>query len=233
MNGSAYGCLLGTITVLLAFASPARAQRYEWTGFQAGAHVGFNSSTSDSQTVDTVTGAAEGPGSSSSSSRANGGVQAGYDKMTPSRLLVGGQVGVSFFGPDNVTTFTNGRNTQTNESNNKLSGAVLGRVGYAADRALIYGTTGLSWASTTLTRTQVAGTVGTAGPGTVETIDSTRSGFAVGGGLEYAIASRVRVGAEYRHGHTGDNTITFPLAQRATTSTSNTNGLQLSVNYRF
>jgi hypothetical protein len=56
-------------------------------------------------------GAAEGPGSSSSS-RANGGVQAGYDKMTPSRLLVGGQVGVSFFAPDNVTTFTNGRNTQ-------------------------------------------------------------------------------------------------------------------------
>jgi outer membrane immunogenic protein len=98
---------------------------------------------------------------------------------------------------------------------------------------LLYATAGGTWNDAQSTRTQIAGTVGNAGPGTVETVSTSHIGWTVGGGVDYAFNRNWDVFAEYRYSGSPDLTVTFPVAQRSTVSTSDTNAVEVGVNYRF
>jgi opacity protein-like surface antigen len=230
----------GTAVMLLlacvsgqAQGAPAAGANYDWTGLQVGAHAGYNWSHTDSQTINTVNGAAEGTGSSTDASHINGGLQAGYDYMLASRVVVGAFAGVSKWGlNDTATTSTGTNNVHTNQSQTNWAESVVGRLGYGLGKLLVYGTGGWAGSTGSATRTQVTGTTGNAVPGTVEALSTNHSGWTAGGGLAYAVLSNLRVGAEYRYSP-GSNTITFPLAQRSTSSSTTTNGVQIAVNYRF
>lgn len=74
------------------------------------------------------------------------------------------------------------------------SGSVRGRLGYAMDRALIYGTAG--WAVT-------RGFVDTAAGDESETFN----GYTVGAGIDYALTDNVFARGEYRFSDYGDETI--------------------------
>lgn len=79
-------------------------------------------------------------------------------------------------------------------------GSVRARLGYAVmDRALLYATGG--WAYGHLTDKY-----DTAGPTFHQTVDSMRSGWTVGGGLEYALNPKWSVRAEYRYTDWGTHT---------------------------
>jgi outer membrane immunogenic protein len=234
--------LFGTMMLLIVFVTSADAGQaqspapppgstYDWTGFQAGAHVGFNWSHTDSHTINTVNGAAEGSGSTDAS-HVNGGFQGGYDYMMPSRVVVGAIAGLSLWGLNDTSTTSIGANVHTSESKTNWAGSVVGRLGYGLGKVLVYGDGGWAWSTGSVTRTQVAGTTGIAGPGTVESLSTNHSGWTAGGGLAYAFSSQVRVGGEYHHSP-GSITNTFPLAQRAVSSSTTNNGIQLAVNYRF
>ena len=121
----------------------------------------------------------------------NGGVQAGYDYMMPSREVVGACAGVSEWGLNDTTTTTSGARVQTNQSNTDRAGSVVGRLGYGLGRVLVYGAGGWAWSTGSATRTQVTGTTGLAVPGTVESLSTNHSGWTAGGGLEYAVVSHV------------------------------------------
>ena len=78
-------------------------------------------------------------------------------------------------------------------------GTVRGRIGYAFDRALVYGTGGFAYGG--LKKSSNA-------TGTVESFDSTATGWVVGGGLEYKITPVWSVKAEYQYIDLGSNDLT-------------------------
>ncbi|MEK1894838.1 MAG: outer membrane protein [Rhizobium sp.] len=80
------------------------------------------------------------------------------------------------------------------EAGTDLSGSVVGRVGYAVDRALIFATAG--WAATRATVDTPAGDG-----------DKTFNGWTVGGGLDYAFTDNLFGRAEYCCSDYGDEEI--------------------------
>lgn len=84
--------------------------------------------------------------------------------------------------------------------NGGLRSSIRGRLGFALDRALIYATGGLAIASR-------AGTIatGTWGYNWGGNTSSTRVGWTVGGGVEYAFTPNWSAGLEYRYSDFGTN----------------------------
>jgi outer membrane immunogenic protein len=214
------------------YKAPAFAPQYDWTGFYLGAHATYSWSHGHGQTEDTATGQEFAPGTSNTSAPHFGG-QIGYDYMLPSRWVLGVVADINS-GIDRTTTFTsaNGKFQTENESDGIVSGTFRARAGYAFDTLLLYGTAGGTWNDANTTRTQLLGKSGNAGPGTVETVSTSRIGWTVGAGLDYAFARNWDVFAEYRYaGNSG--TTTFPIAELSTNSSSTTNVVEVGVNYRF
>jgi outer membrane immunogenic protein len=77
-----------------------------------------------------------------------------------------------------------------------VQGSVRGRVGIAFDRALIYATGGAAF-------TNLKNSYNTLPLGGLDSISSTRTGWTVGGGLDYAITNNWSIGAEYRYSDFG------------------------------
>jgi outer membrane immunogenic protein len=212
-------------------AAPAPGQDDGWTGFQLGGHVGGNWSHTNSQTINTVNGAPEGS-ASTHASHTGAGIQAGYDRMMPSRLVLGVFAGASVWGLNDTSSTSIGANVHTSQSKTDWAASAVARVGYGAEKVLIYGLGGWTGSSGSTTRTQVTGTTGNAVPGTVETLSVSHSGWTAGAGLAAALNNRVRAFAEYRF-TPGSNTNTFPIAQRSTSSSTTNNGVSVGVNARF
>ena len=154
--------------------------------------------------------------------------------MTPSRIVLGVVADV-ISGTSNSTTTSNvaGTLVETYEGKTDASGSVRGRLGYAFDTLLLYGTGGWSWSAGSDTRTQVVGTVNLATPGTAETVSTSHSGWNVGAGVDYAFARNWDVFAEYRYTSFQAVTVTYPLAGRSTSSTSTANAIAAGLNYRI
>ncbi|MEA1831046.1 outer membrane beta-barrel protein [Methylobacterium durans] len=156
---------------------------FTWTGFYLGVNAGYGfrgaPSTFGDATYGTVT--------QSSRDRGGflGGVQAGYTyQVSPgSGLVLGLETdfqGTAFAKADAAYLGTTPYYSVA--PNVDYFGTVRGRVGYAFDRVLIYGTGGFAYGGGS--RSSHAG----AYTGTLP--DSSRIGYAVGGGLEYAFTER-------------------------------------------
>ena len=87
--------------------------------------------------------------------------------MLPSRFVLGVVTDISS-GVRRTNTFANPFVTIQSEGDNEVNGTFRARAGYAFDTTLLYATAGGTWNVGQNTRTQIAGTVGNAGPGTVE-----------------------------------------------------------------
>jgi opacity protein-like surface antigen len=136
-------------------------------------------------------------------------------------------------GTSNTTTNSFPASTTTTQAETFASGTVRGRLGYAIDNVLLYGTAGWNWVDADSTRTQVSGQVGNAAAGTVETVNASRNGWTAGGGVGYALTRNWNVFAEYRYTGIQSATVIYPLAQRSVTSSSNTNQIEFGLNYKF
>jgi opacity protein-like surface antigen len=229
---SAAGADLPAVSPAPFFKAPAVTPTYDWTGFYIGGHGSYGWSNSDGTLINTATGAAFPSAGGHSSSAWHGGGQIGYDYMLPSHIVVGIVADVSS-GTSNTTTNVFPVSTTTTQADTFASGTVHGRLGYAIDNVLLYGTAGWNWVDADSTRTQVAGQVGNAVAGTVETVDASREGWTVGGGVGYALTRNWNVFTEYRYSSIQSSTITYPLAQRSVTSSGNTNLIEFGLNYKF
>jgi opacity protein-like surface antigen len=207
---------------------------YDWTAFYIGGHVANSWVHTDATTTDAFTGAFVAS-TSEDKSHFHGGGQIGFDYMMPSRIVFG-VVADFTSGTSTSTTSSNAAGTvvETNAAKTDLTGTVRGRLGYAFDTFLLYGTGGWLWNSGSRTRTQVLGTGPNGVPqGTVETVNTHNNGWVAGAGLDYAFARNWDVFAEYRYAKLDNITVTFPIAGRTTTSNSNTNTIEGGINYRF
>jgi len=170
---------------------------FTWTGFYVGGQVGYEFGTSNSFASASRTGG----GLASLSSKPNGvigGAHVGYNYSTQSLLGFGGfgggglVVGVEgdVDGSNYKSTYALGGLTDRTRQN--IQGSVRGRLGFAADRALFYATGGVAFGDLGNTYTNTLN-------GLTDSLNHTRVGYTVGGGIEYAITNNWSLRAEYRY----------------------------------
>ena len=233
--------VLGSVCAIAAdlgvqpvYKSPAAAPplAYDWRGFYVGGHVGAANATVDSTTIDIATGLPTGTGSTSRTG-AFGGGQVGYNFLVAPNWLLGIEADISGASiRANITESVAG--TTVNDAfRNDLFGTARGRVGYAAGNWLFYGTGGYAWSREAATRTQVAGTINLATPGTTEASASTQSGWAAGAGIEWGVTQNVSVKAEYLHYEFQNSRFVFPLANRRWDDNMTKDTVKLGVNWRL
>ena len=203
---------------------------YDWTGFYVGAYIDGTWSKASAATVDNVSGA--NSGSNTDSSRWGGGVQLGFDYMLPSRIVLGVAADISS-GGTRTTTVSDASGISANQTTVFDSETIRGRIGYAADNILFYGTGGFAWSNDQFVRTQLTGTLNGATAGTDEAVNKGLMGWTAGGGIAYAFAQNWNVFAEYRYTSFESSTISLPFSQLTTTSTITVSTLELGVNYKF
>lgn len=213
-----------------AYKAPAFASAYDWSGVYFGGFASYTWSTAHSTTTNTATGVSFAPVTNSASAW-HGGGQLGYDYMMPAGIVIGVVSDLSS-GATHSNTITDASGTSMRQDHTVVSGTIRGRLGYAFNRILVYGTGGWAWSNQTDQRTQILGTVGGAGPGTVETAKPFLSGWTAGGGMAFAFADNWNVFAEYRYTRFV-NTVTFPVSQLSTASTTAGNTVELGLNFKF
>jgi len=105
-------------------------------------------------------------------------------------------------------------------------GTLRGRVGFAADRALIYATGGYAGGQVkaAIANTNLPGAF-------AESTSSWRNGWALGGGIEYAFTNNITAKAEYLYMNLGSDTLW--TVNLPTTSGFSANIIRAGVNYKF
>jgi high affinity Mn2+ porin len=194
----------------------------DWTGFYVGGHVGFASAGSgftatQPGSASDLTGTLDlfrrfdfytGEGSIFA------GFQAGYNTLFTSGLLLGIEADISF--PDSLTgtsiLATPSIGAATYSDLVEMAGSVRGRVGYAFDHWLYYGTAGYAWSADRLTRTQLSDNSPLASGGTVEIKLPRRNGWTAGAGVEAPLVPHWTARIEYLYSDFGTASVTFPLA---------------------
>jgi outer membrane immunogenic protein len=195
-----------------------------WTGFYVGGHLGFQQGRS------ALFDPAGAGGPSYDVKGFIGGGQIGYNYQVGAWVF-GIEGDFSGSGTDGSTVFRDATTNDLDEDKTKVlwTSLVTGRIGYAIDRALIYGKGGVAFAGLQLDMRDF--TNGGSSTGKV-----TRTGWTVGAGIEYALNTNWSVRGEYdfvqftRGGITQiDNT-----GAAATPGISqNLHQFKTSVNYRF
>ena len=230
-------------------AMPVKARSvpaaFDWTGFYVGGHFGYATGTSD-WAASQGGGAAPLNGSidlfnSYDAFKGTGsyfaGLQAGYNRMLPSHWLLG--VEMDFSAPNTVQgsqTFSSAASGQASYTDTVLDfGTLRGRVGYAFERWLVYGTGGVAWTYDKLERTQLAGVPvgGNVAIGTTEAALLWRWGWAAGAGVEVPIAPNWSAKLEFLATEFGNRQKSFPLASQAFTSDLSMQSVLLGVNYQL
>jgi outer membrane immunogenic protein len=220
---------------------PYTSPVYNWGGIYIGANVGgaFVNQGAPNNTV-TSTGAAVGGVSTSSTGFAGGG-QIGANFQL-NQVVFGIEADADYL--SNKSTVV-GVDAATGASNQHVFtipffSTVRGRVGYAWDRVLVYGTAGLAMGEYQVQRTQV--TTPAAGPtpitpapmGTVENYSDLRLGWTAGGGIEYAMTDNFTARVEYLFADLESLTYSFPISNRTQAAPSEyVNLIRFGLNYKF
>ena len=87
-------------------------------------------------------------------------------------------------------------------AHSKWGGSIRGRLGYAADRALLYMTGGAAFVSNETSIPTTGISVGG---------DGVRWGWTVGGGVDYALTNNWFTGLEYRYSRFEDKSLIYPI----------------------
>ena len=202
--GPAFAADLGARPI---YKAPALAPVFSWTGWYIGGNAGFGWGENTNATVFTDYGWDAPPNPSPKPKGFIGGGQIGYDWQVTNWVF--GLV-ADFQGTDikeSTTTIAIGPDgPQIKSLSEKLDflGTVRGRLGWAANNWLFYGSGGLAYGDvrSTLNFSEPDGFA-------AASKSETRVGWAAGGGINYAWTPNWIVGVDYLHydlGHTSINT---------------------------
>lgn len=151
---------------------------YNWTGFYVGLYGGGGWGQHNRSTP--------GFNNSYNSSGALIGATAGYNWQFNNPLVVGVEGDIAWA---NVKGDDGGVGGSTDQSTYRWLGSVRGRLGYAVNNWLFFGTGG--WAFANIRHSNNFGVT--------DTFDNTRSGWTVGGGVEYAFMPNWTARVDYRY----------------------------------
>ncbi len=223
---------------------PAAPVGYDWTGFYVGGHLGFATGSSNFTATQ--------PGATTSLSgsldlfnsfdffKGSGGdllgLQAGYNYMSASRLVVGAEADISFpsllGGSQTIGSALIGQASYHDTV--EFSGTMRGRIGYAPGNWLFYATGGFAYSYDQLTRTQISGTSGAAVPGMVENLYLVpRVGGAVGGGVELALTPSWMARLEYLYTDYAAHAADFPAGAQRFSSDLEVQTVRVGLDYRL
>ena len=166
---------------------------FDWSGAYLGAHVGYGFGASHANIFD---GTAYGTRDHFGGTVA--GVQAGYNVLLPSRVLLGVEADITFPGyldSNNVIVSTPAAGRVLTDRLD-YTGSLRARLGYAAPRWLLYVTGGLAFAGERFEN---------ATPSLDEKKLSLRTGWTAGIGAEYAIGPQWSARLEYLYSDYGRN----------------------------
>src|SRR5262249_29379203 len=212
-------------------------QAYDWTGLYVGAHLGYAWGRSNWSAPPNLSSSLDFDQSSDIFSGAGsyfGGLQIGYDYMLPNRVGLGAPLDASFPGFPRHDISLGGRSIFSTPAIGLASytenvlhfGTLRGRVGYAPDNWLFYGTGGFAWTYDQLRLTQLA-------DGTTHSPFLWRLGWGAGLGVEYAFAPNWTANVEYLFTKYGNSSVMFPNAGLQFTSDLSLQQARASLNYRF
>jgi outer membrane immunogenic protein len=220
-----------TFSTLLAFGTTAQAADlvetpalYDWTGFYIGGNIGYAFGGNDEVGI-------TGIGDSLGDVEINGifgGGQIGVDWQVNS-IVFGAVADIEGAAIYDDLTKDNVRGFDRIHASDDIDwwGTVRGRLGWAADRVLIYGTGGLAWADTEYRMRVINNGVRLADANDEET----RVGYTVGGGLAWAVTDRWSIGAEYLYVNLGK----FSVSDNGfkTEATPDFHSVKALVNFKF
>jgi outer membrane immunogenic protein len=253
-------CLLAAAALLLA--ATARADEYpaqprpppselpppyvtvfEWSGFYVGGHLGvaisdspFSSTATSLDACTAVTGAAsdcQAHGNVNSNGLA-GGLQAGFTQQI-GHLVWGLEGDVTWRAGDGKAAVLPafGAVQQFAESSNWLI-TLRPRLGFSYYRAFLYATGGVAWGGV---RTSAAFADGAVLPALTAHEAATRTGWTVGTGLEYELASHLSFKGEFLFVDLGSESLSTPAAggwfATSTRFSEQEHILRAGLNYRF
>jgi len=194
-------------------AAPMAVPYYNWTGFYVGLNAGYGWARTD----DIAAGVSANPRGFV------GGGQIGYNWQV-NQVVFGLEADFQGSGQresaSGVLPAPFGFTTVTDRV--RYFGTIRGRVGYAWDRALLYVTGGYAYQNIGIDVTAAGGSASSS---------TTKGGYTLGGGLEYAFAGPWTAGLEYLYLDSGTTTTTLfgaPFQSRV-----RNNVLRAKVNYRF
>jgi outer membrane immunogenic protein len=211
---------------------------FTWTGFYVGGQVGYAWGTSNGNVGDNFGDFAT---FSLNNSGVIGGGHVGYNlqlnqwviglegdvdgsslsKTFTGFIVPGGLIATRIFPVNTVVPVT----VQTSLD---LQGSIRGRLGYAWDRVLLYGTGGVAFGGFRASLNTPFG---------FSQRNSTRIGWTVGGGIEYALTNNWSLRAEYRYTQFGHSTIFASNAFAAVGGFANLkineNRVQAGFSYKF
>ncbi len=190
---------------------------FTWTGVYLGGQLGYQWGTASAFVPG---GAFAGGYPNSNANGITGGGHVGYNYQM-------GQFVAGLEGDVNGSSYR-GNNTfggLTYSTREPVDGSIRARVGVAWDRALIYATGGVAFGDFTNSYTTGFGT---------DSLSSTRVGWTVGGGIEYALDNNWSIRAEYRYTDFGRFSEYSPTALVSTVSQRETdNRVQVGFSYKF
>jgi high affinity Mn2+ porin len=238
------GALVPAMAADMPLKAPAAPLTFDWTGFYLGGHFGYAAGTSSWTENPVGTPGAGVSGSLDLFQPFNpfdeagsyfAGVQAGYNRMLPNRVVLGVEGDVSFPSFPNLsgisiggasTFVTPALGPETYSETVLHSGTLRGRIGYAPGSWLFYATAGFAWTYDSLTLTQLAN-------GTTESAFHWRLGWAAGAGVEAPVAPHWTMKVEYLFTDYGRSGVTFPAAGQQFVSDFALHQLRVGLNYRF
>lgn len=194
--GVAVACIASVVVSSAASAAdlPRKALPYSspvygpvWSGFYAGVNAGYGWATFDNGLgTDKMKGFL-------------GGAQVGYNWQIGSFVL-GVEGDIQYSAQKRTETTTIAGVVFTGEEKIPWFGTARGRVGYAFDSVMIYGTGGVAWTNFKASISAL---------GTTVSAETTKAGWTAGGGVEWMFMPRWSVKAEYLYIDAGTTELTL------------------------
>jgi len=216
-GGAAAADLPATRPVKPAPASPL----FAWEGLYAGAHVGFGQGRSNATLTD--------PAATNGQNTFGGligGVQAGYNFVLPSGMLLGLEADISFLNyiDSNAVVSTLASNRSNAFEQLDYIGTARGRLGVVNGSWLAYVTGGLAWSGARFLNTLPSGEE--------EKQLAMRTGWVAGTGVEYAFAPHWSARLEYLYSQLGAANVAFASGARYA-STTDFQSLRIGLNRKI
>jgi outer membrane immunogenic protein len=205
---------------------PVRDVRLDdWTGFYAGVNAGYGWGNDSAVTL-------SGPGTGGSFGALQpdgwfGGGQLGYN-LQFDRLVLGVEADLQGADISDGTSGISGAYlAQSNVDINWFS-TVRGRVGYSTGPALLYFTGGFAFADVdySATATGPAGTIALSS-------DGIKTGYTLGGGLEWAFTPDWSLKTEYLYVDLGNETLSSPGGAFTSSTDTDFHTVRVGLNYHF
>jgi outer membrane immunogenic protein len=241
LAGSGLAAMAAMPTGALAADMPLKAPAmmapagFDWSGGYVGVNIG-GAWSSHSVTEYDASGFAFSNTSYKDSGIIGGG-QGGYNWLVYPNWLVGLEADLSGSGISTDVSGCSATGCATSHVKAESFLTVRGRVGYAVNNWLFYGTGGWAWVDSSVERVITASTApGLVGAST--TSAGWNSGWVAGAGVEWAFAQRWTAKVEYLHIELSDVARDFaysgfPTASRRNVSQNDTDLVRVGVNFKL